>query len=214
MIKTAQIKKWEGEFGKSYTERNPYTVEDTESLYITRYGTGRIKMNEEFIGNLDRRSRILEVGSNVGAQSLVLQKMGFNNLYSIEIQDRAIEVSKSISKGLNIIKGSALDIPFKDRWFDMVFTSGVLIHIAPQDIKQAIKEIHRCTKRYIWGFEYFAEEHTGIDYRGEKDLLWKADFAQIYLNAFGDLRMIREKKFKYLENDNEDEMFLLEKVSG
>lgn len=212
MKKTQQMKKWTCAFGNEYTSRNPYAFEDTENLYLKLYGVRRTEMNREFIGNLRNSLKILEVGSNVGAQLIVLQKMGFTDLYGIEIQEGAIEFSKSITKGINIIKGSALDIPFKDNYFDLVFTSGVLIHIAPADIIEVMKEIHRTTRKYIWGFEYFAEEYVEIEYRGEKNLLWKANFSEIYLHNFTDLKLLKEKKYKYLHNTNVDQMFLLEKV--
>lgn len=212
MKKTQQMEKWTCAFGNEYTSRNPYAFEDTENLYLKLYGVRRTEMNREFIGNLRNSLKILEVGSNVGAQLIVLQKMGFTDLYGIEIQEGAVEFSKSITKGINIIKGSALDIPFKDNYFDLVFTSGVLIHIAPADIIEVMKEIHRTTRKYIWGFEYFAEEYTEIEYRGEKNLLWKANFSEIYLHNFTDLKLLKEKKYKYLHNTNVDQMFLLGKV--
>jgi len=213
MKNTHQIQQWEGSFGREYTSRNPYLFDDTEALYSKLYGVRRTEMNSEFIGQMDRSLKILEVGSNVGAQLIVLQNMGFSNLYGIELQEGAIEFSKTITRGIYIIKGSALDIPFKDHFFDMVFTSGVLIHISPQDIAKAIQEIYRTSKKYIWGFEYFAEKFTEIEYRGEKNLLWKANYPDIYMKYFSDLHLVKERKFKYLQNDNRDQMYLLEKYS-
>lgn len=212
MGKTYQIEKWTGEFGRTYTKRSPYKVKDTNDLYKRLYGITRSEMNNEFIGNLPSSINILEIGSNVGAQLLVLQEMGFQKLYGIEIQFEAIKFSRSISEKIYIIQGLASNIPFKDSFFDLVFTSGVLIHIPPRDICHVISEVYRCSSRYIWGFEYFAEEYTEIEYRGEKNLLWKANFAQMYLNLFQNIRLIKEKKFPYIGNNNVDQMFLLEKI--
>jgi pseudaminic acid biosynthesis-associated methylase len=210
-----QAKKWAGIFGEDYTDRNPVMPGETDRLYDEKlYGISRTEMNEKFIGDLDRSVRILEVGCNVGAQLLILQKMGFSNLYGIEIQDYAVELAKSKAGRINIIRGSVLAIPFKGSFFDLVFTSGVLIHISPDDIRDALKEIRRCASRYIWGFEYYSDEYTEISYRGEKDLLWKADFMRAYLDIFEDLRLLKEEKFKYKDNDNIDQMFLLGKVSS
>lgn len=94
----------------------------------------------------------------------------------------------------------------------MVFTSGLLIHIPPSNIEEVLKEIHRCTKKYIWGLEYFAEEYEEVKYRGHNDLLWKADFPKLYLDTFKDIKLIKQKRFKYLDNDNEDIMFLFKKI--
>ena len=128
-----------------------------------------------------------------------------------EINKYAVELAKSRTKNINIIQGSAFDVPFKDGYFDLVFTSGVLIHISPDEIAKAINEIYRCTNRYIWGFEYYADKYTKVKYRGHDELLWKADFADLYLESFGDMNVLKREKIKYLDNENVDEMFLLEK---
>ncbi len=208
---TDQTAIWSGNFGREYTERNALSCEEMDALYQKNFGTTRTEMNAEFVGEVHRRVRILEVGANSGTQLLSLQKMGFTNLSGIELQEHAVELARQQTKNIEIIQGTAFDIPFEDNSFDLVFTSGVLIHIAPADIKTALTEIHRCARRYIWGFEYFAEAYTPIEYRGNKNLLWKANFARLYLNAFNDLRLVKERRFKYTDSKNEDSMFLLEK---
>jgi len=208
-----QIAKWKDKFGKEYTDRNALTLDELERMYENNFGLNRTKLNNIFIGKLDHSIKILEVGSNIGNQLLLLQKMGFKNLYGIEINDYAVELSKKRTKNINIIQGSAFDIPFKDKYFDLVFTSGLLIHIAPHDINLVLNEIYRCTKEYIWGFEYYDEKYTEIIYRGKKYLLWKANFPQLYLDLFKNIKLIKEKKIKYLNNNNVDVMFLLDKKS-
>jgi pseudaminic acid biosynthesis-associated methylase len=208
---TEQMQKWAGQFGKDYTDRNALSLEEMETLYERNYGQTRTELNARFLKGIDRSVRILEVGSNVGNQLLCLQRMGFNNLYGIELQSYAVELSKSRTRRINIIEGSAFDIPYKDGYFDLVFTSGVLIHVGPSDIALVVREIHRCTREYVWGFEYYADHYTEIPYRGQRNLLWKADFARLYLDQFGDLELVKEERLKYLDNDNIDTMFLLRK---
>ena len=108
-----------------------------------------------------------------------------------------------------VMEGSVLKIPFDDASFDLVFTSGLLIHIAPRDLPLAMKEIHRCAKRWIWGFEYYAPQMTDRLYRGQSGLLWKADYARLYAETFPDLELVLEQRVKYLGNENMDSMFLL-----
>ena len=218
---TKQMEKWTAKLGREYTNTNLHTLEEREKWYLKNLGITRTKMNLEFLGNLPSSLRILEVGCNIGTQLLYLQKMGFKSLYGLELQNYAVELSKSRTKDINIIQGSAFDIPFRDGFFDLVYTSTLLIHIAPVDIEQVLKGIYRCTKNYIWGYEFFAENYTQLKFRGEKELLWKTNFAKLYLDTFKDLRLIKEKKFKYLPdpNDNKyqnclDTMFLLEKGSS
>jgi len=209
---TQQLKKWSGDFGKEYTDRSIYGPKELDIFYKNMWGVKRSEMNEEFLFEIKKNvSSILEVGANVGNQLALLQSTGFKNLYGIEIQGYAVEKAKELTKGINIIEGSAFDIPFKDGYFDMVFTSGVLIHIAPSDINTVLDEIYRSSKRYIWCFEYYADKYTEIGYRGNKNLLWKTNFCELFLDRFKDLALLKEKKFRYVDNDNVDSMFLLEK---
>jgi pseudaminic acid biosynthesis-associated methylase len=208
---TKQIEKWSGQFGREYTDRNALSLEELEKLYERNYGISRTKMNTVFIGDVDRSIRILEVGSNIGNQLACLQKMGFTNLYAIELQACAVKLSKLRTRSINSIQGSAFNIPCRDGSFDLVFTSGLLIHISPTDIDFVLDEIYRGARKYIWGFEYYADCLTEVNYRGETELLWKTNFAKLYLERFPNLKLIREKRFKYLKNDNLDAMFLLEK---
>lgn len=208
---THQINEWKGEFGKEYTDRNSQTLEEMRSYYVSNYGVSLDQMCLPFFRYLDRSIRILEVGCNVGMQLLFLQSLGYRSLYGIEIQEYAVEKAKTLTKGTNIIQGTAFDIPFRDNYFDLVFTAGVLIHIAPSDIHLALNEIYRVTSRYIWGREYYSDHSTEVDYRGNNKLLWKADFAKVYLDQFDDLKLIKEERFKYLHNEDEDTFYLLEK---
>lgn len=212
---TRQMKEWTGNFGKKYTDRNVLSLPEMEALYKKLYGITRTEINSKFIGHFDRDIKILEVGSNIGNQLLCLQKIGFRNLYGIELQSYAVELSKSRTEGINITQGSAFDIPFRDGFFHLAFTSGVLIHIAPEDISKALDEIYRCTKEYIWCFEYYSDAYTQINYRGHSDLLWKANFSKLFLQRFKNLLLVKEEHFKWLDNSNNiDFMFLLQKKNG
>ena len=211
MIKsTAQEKFWSSEFGKEYMERNTLSLQELNKLYTTNFGVSRSRINKDFLGKL-KIGNILEIGCNVGNQLALLQEEGFKNLYGIEIFPKAVELAKTHTKSINIVQGSGFDLPFKDNSFDLVFTAGVLIHISPKDIKKIMKEIHRVSKKYIWGFEYFSPDHIAIPYRGNKDRLWKGDFAKMYMGQFPDLKLVKEKRYKYLQNDNLDCGFLLKK---
>ncbi|MGE0567941.1 MAG: pseudaminic acid biosynthesis-associated methylase [Bacteroidia bacterium] len=211
MKKTEQMEFWKGQFGKEYNERNSFSQEEWDQFYINNWGVTKIEMNAKCIGDLPKDIKILEVGANIGMQLAGLQRMGFTNLYGIELQQNAVEVAKQNTKGINVIQGSAFDIPFKDGYFDLVFTSGVLIHISPNDLPNAMDEMYRCSNKYIWGFEYFAETITDINYRGNTGFLWKADYAQLFLDRFNDLDLVKKDFYKYTNEDNVDCMYLLSK---
>jgi|SRR5438445_2490344 len=69
-------------------------------------------------------------------------------------------------------------------------------------------------RRYVWGLEYYAPQYQEVEYRGHKALLWKTDFAKLYLDAFPDLRLVKQRIFRELDGPNEDIMFLLEKPAS
>lgn len=207
---THQRRTWEEEFGEGYLERNVYNPSELNRFYQNRFGYTKDQLNDEFLKDIPKDAKILEVGTNIGNQLFHLQSQGFTNLYGIEIQDRAINYAKHRTDNLNIIKGDALNIPFKDGFFDVVFTHGVLIHISPDNIKQVLKEIYRVSNQYIWGLEYYADTYTDLEYHGQKNIMWKTNFCQLYLDTFPTLKLIKEEKYKYTnENHLVDQMFLL-----
>ncbi|MBK8982285.1 MAG: methyltransferase domain-containing protein [Ignavibacteria bacterium] len=212
MSSTRQEEVWKTNFGEEYNERNTYENKALDEVYVSDIGITRTAMNEDFIGNLDRDMKILEVGCNIGIQLVNLQEMGFKNLYGFELQPHAVELARQRTKGINIIQATAYDIPFKDGFFDMVFSNRVLIHLNPDHISKAIAEIYRCTNDYIYGSEYYADELTEIkNYHGETNIAWKRDFAGLYSELFPDLKLIKEKKYKYTFNDDVDSTFLFRK---
>lgn len=207
MDRTEQEEFWKGEFGNEYTLRN---AGDWDAFYKKQWGITRTELNAEFLSEVDKNAQILEVGCNRGNQLQILHNQGFKNLWGIDVNKHALKIAKE-NTTFNISEGSALEIPFEDEYFELVFTSGVLIHIAPTDLPKVMQEMHRVSKRYIWGFEYYSEELTEIEYRGHKHRLWKNDFVKLFRDHFPELKATRQRKIQYLNNDNVDMMYLLEK---
>lgn len=213
-----QTQAWASELGSEYTDRNMMTVAQMNEMFVKRYGTSRTSMNFDFVGDLEKSTKILEVGTNIGNQLLCLQDMGFTNLYGIDVSQHAVDASKYRTSNIDIRVGSAQEIPFGDRYFDLVFTSGVLIHINPGDLRKAMKEIYRCSSCYIWGLEYFSLRYEEIPYRGTEEtseLLWSGNFLRMYRELFKGLRYVKARSFLCVEDGketgNRDMMFLLSK---
>ncbi len=195
---TTQEKFWTSSFGAEYMKRNHLSNDELDGMYMKKFSKTRSELNRNFLEGLPIKN-ILEVGCNIGNQLALLQSQGYRNLYGIEVFDQAVEISKQRTSGINIIQGSAFDIPFKDRYFDLVFTSGVLIHISPQDILTAIHEIYRVSRTYIWGYEYFDDTHHPLAYRENTDRLWCGNFANMYLDTFPDLTLVKEQRLPFKE---------------
>jgi pseudaminic acid biosynthesis-associated methylase len=213
-MKTSQISVWTENFGREYTDRNSLSLRDLDVLYEQNYGVGRRKLNQRFLAPISCDSRILEVGCNLANQLALLEAMGYSQLHGVEIQHYALQQAQARLPGVRWVEASAFELPYPDGYFDMIFTSGVLIHIAPGDLPQAMAEIHRCASSYIWGFEYYAAEATQVRYRGHADLLWKMDYAELYLRQFADLELVRAEHLAYKADSNVDCMFMLRKNSS
>ena len=210
---TPQVQQWRGEFGREYTRRNSLSPEEVDALWQKNYGMTRSELNRRFLAGIPTGARILEVGCNIGNQLLLLQQLGYSDLHGVDVQTSALQIARSRAGDVDFVQASAFALPYCDKHFDLVYTSGVLIHISPRDVPAVLDEIHRCTKGYIWGSEYYAPAVTEIHYRGHGDLLWKMNYAKEYLARFHDLEMVAEHRLPYLENENVDSMFLLRRTA-
>ena len=216
MITTQQEQFWSGEFGQQYTDRNTRDRDEWNDFYRQNWGLTKSEMNARFTSGWLPETRILEVGCNTGMQLRGLQDAGFTSLYGVELQGYAVEKAKQATQHINIIQGSGFDLPFRDGFFDVVCTNGVLIHIAPNDLSAIMDEMVRCSSRYIWGFEYYSPELTTIQYRGNDGFLWKADYAALFQQRHPSLHLVKQELFPYVnagESGNVDYMYLLEKTA-
>jgi pseudaminic acid biosynthesis-associated methylase len=209
---TKQVREWASDFGREYTDRNTLDPAELDALWLSNYGVTRTELNRNFLEGVPSDASILEVGCNVGNQLLLLSGMGYTNLCGIDVQSYAIQIAQTRVPSGSTVEGSALDIPFPDDHFDLVFTSGLLIHIAPADLPKVFGEIHRVTKTWILGSEYYSPTLAEINYRGHEDLLWKNDFSRLYRDQYPDLKLVREKRLPYLKGPNTDTMFLLQRI--
>ncbi len=175
-----QLAIWQGEFGRAYTERNVLDRRTREPAF-----------REMFAGLA--LERVLEVGCNRGHNLATLADgLRIPGVFGIEPGEHALELARNASPRAFVLPGRAEALPFRDQWFDLVFTCGVLIHVPPAGLDAALAEIVRCSRRYVLAVEYFAPEETRIDYRGHSELLWKRDYAAEYCRRHSELRVLRK----------------------
>ncbi|MFX1256293.1 MAG: pseudaminic acid biosynthesis-associated methylase [Promethearchaeota archaeon] len=162
---------WQGDFGIKYTIRNKIIPENLVPFYK------RITKELEI-------KRILEVGCNRGHNLVALSYCGQYELYGIDINPYSIVLAKE-NKEINFAVGNIFDILYKDGYFDLVMTVGVLIHIDPLDLKEVLTEIMRVSNRYFFMMEYNYdfEDFEKIKYR-ENVGLWRGNFRKFVLENF------------------------------
>ena len=72
--------------------------------------------------------------------------MGFKNLLGVEINDYAVSQAKKLHPEVDIIKGSAFDLPFRDNYFDLVYSGQSIEHITEPECDTVLREVYRVLK--------------------------------------------------------------------
>lgn len=181
-----QLDLWKSGFGDEYAERNA-RLENTESVRALFQVWSRVLQNTKH----SKVNTALEVGCNIGANLYVLKNL-VQQCSGVEPNEKVVAMAKANPelKNVNIQNSDGYKLPFADASQDLVFTSGVLIHVAPDDLGKMTDEIYRTSKRYIACLEYFSPQPTEIKYRGLDGFLFKRDFGGFYLDRYPDLKVV------------------------
>ncbi len=193
-MENIQLERWSSDFGEKYLSRNA-------SVNFSEAHCARTKEHfKEMLDQTKNVKRILEVGCNTGHNFTVLSQLGDFELVGIEPQVKAIQLGKEKNVPATLVKGSAYDIPFFDGYFDLVFASGVLMHISPDSLPKALKEIDRVTRKYFFTTDYFDEAEVDVHYHGHDNMLWRRDMQKACAEVLPHMRLILKKQF-----DKQDE---------
>ena len=111
-------------------------------------------------------------------------------LWGIDVNESSLAQVPITAPGTNTAWAVARSLPFRDGWFDLVFTAALLIHQPDNVLPIVMSEIVRCSKRWVMCAEYFAEERTEVDWRGTQGALIKRDYALIYQQVFPELTLV------------------------
>ena len=181
---------WKGKFGDDYSDRNPITAEDIENRKTAWVQIIALIHNSKKTPYIFSSS-FFEMGAGTGRNIISLHKLYIQNnmpgpkLFAEEPNDRTRAVlignAKEIGANLRIVNEKE---KMPSGIADITFTSGVLIHIPPNELIDQMKELYRLSKKYIVIMEYFSPELREIQYHGEK-ALWLNDFGSIMLDNFG-----------------------------
>jgi len=172
-----QLEHWTGTAGHEYIERNDFAD------YKLKQGVTAFK---RILKGLKFRS-LLEVGANIGLNLWFINEIfkGKKTLYAVEPFQEAFEVLL-YQKYFNVRAANCdgYKLPHYDEEIDIVMTSGVLIHVSPENLKKMTDEIVRVSKKYIICSEYFSDKPEAIPYRGQTGLLFKRDFGKWYVDNY------------------------------
>ncbi len=176
---TRQEKIWAGAFGDAYVDRN----RRLDQLAGKRHLFARILARAPGVES------VLELGANIG---LNLQAIGEllprARLAGVEINEKAHAELARLPR-VEAVLGSLFDF-VPEEPFDLVFTAGVLIHLAPERLAEAYDRLHAAGRRYLLVIEYYNPTPVEVPYRGERELLFKRDFAGEIMDRFDDLALV------------------------
>jgi pseudaminic acid biosynthesis-associated methylase len=171
---------WSGEFGDEYTHRNRVDW------------MKRVPFWRRIMAQTEARS-VLDVGCNAGWNLHAINVADRPTVVAvgIDVNDRA--VAEARRKGLHTVLGSIYDIgALYFETFDLVCTSGVLIHVAPAELEAAMRNVIAASRRWVLAVEYESDQEEGVLYRGNTDRLWKRPFGRLY-EAIG-LKLVSDSK--------------------
>jgi pseudaminic acid biosynthesis-associated methylase len=173
-----QLEHWTGTAGHEYIERNDFADYKLEQG-VTAYK--RILKGLKF-------HSLLEVGSNIGLNLWFINEIfkGKKHFYAVEPYYEAYQslIKNERFNLMNKWNCDGFDLPIRSKSIDIVMTSGVLIHVAPENLKRMTDEIVRVSKKYIICSEYFSDKPEAIPYRGQTGLLFKRDFGKWYVDNY------------------------------
>ena len=201
--KTEQENFWAGQFGKEYIGRN-----ESESHVVNRMvHFGQILRSASSVKS------IIELGCNNGMNLQALKRLSPNfELEALEINPEAAQIAREL--GIALVHTQTIAEPIETgRTYDLTFTSGVLIHINPNSLIAVYDNLYRLSNRYILVNEYYNPTPTVVEYRGNKDRLFKRDFAGELMDLYS-LRLVNYGFFYHRDNyfpRDDSNWFLLEK---
>lgn len=170
---------WASEFGNDYINRN-----NSEELLASN-----LAFFSKILQLTNESPRdFLEFGANIGMNIRALRLLFPKSFFC------GVEINAEACKHLREISDETFESSIEDfipnRSYEVVFSKGVLIHIAPENLPIVYEKLYASSNKWILLAEYYNPTPISIDYRGHKDKLFKRDFAGEMMEKYPDLRLI------------------------
>ena len=207
---TDQERFWRGEQGDAYINRNIGVDINHRVAFWNRV----IAWDE-----VNAPQSVIELGANIGLNLQAIRaihtalKLAQPELFAVEINERACEHLRAARipyapVSLTQIVGVGI--------YELAFTMGVLIHVAPADLPSAYAVLDMCSSKYVLMAEYYSPSPREIRYRGETERCWARDFAGEFMDQFSGKYRLADYGFVYHRDPlmplDDISWFLMEKV--
>lgn len=153
--------------------------------YMVRNADAGARRHEFWLGRVlgpCPTTSVLEVGCNVGANLQHIAPV-VPRVVGVDINVHALAAAQLIPN-VTAVHAPATALPFVDASFDLVFTSGVLIHLDHEQLPRAMDEMVRVSRRFLLAIEYFAPTEVEVPYRGHAGALWKRPYDLFFALRF------------------------------
>jgi len=135
-----------------------------QRLYELGYHSGKKNHGLLFVAYIVKNylfDSIMDIGCSQGMIVETFKNKGRKSI-GIDVSPKAIENSKKLGYN-NCYVASVTEIPFEENSVDAVFSCDTMEHLIENDVKQAISEIKRVARKYLF---------LKISYEEEKNRTW------------------------------------------
>lgn len=157
---------WEGSFGNDYVDRNRVD-------WAKRVPFWRSLIPDDV-------TTILEVGCNIGGNLKAIRAAVDIKPVGVDVNEKALLEAAGAGFEVHRMPGHEVSCRLGTGVFDLVFTAGVLIHVAPEELQWTMRAIVNASRKYVVAVEYAHPEETEVEYRGHDGKLWKRPFGRLY----------------------------------
>lgn len=175
---------------RAATEQEAFWAQQYAQEYIARNSAWDAELGaqawRQMLARADQPiANFLECGCNIGRNlGLLAQVLPYARPSIIEISPPAFEFVTRRHRIEHAFNGPILEAELPSEAFDLVFTTGVLIHIHPDQLLATMRRMFDHSRRYILMGEYFNRTPVMLEYRGERDRLFKRDFGKLFAENF------------------------------
>lgn len=167
---------WAGDFGDAYTNRNAAAGEGRQPFWT--------QILERTVA-----TSVLEVGCNLGGNLRWLAPR-VDRAAGVDVNPHALSTLRSRLPNVCAVRAAGAALPWEDASFDLTLTVGVLIHQPAESLPGVMREVARCSRRWLLCAEYYAGEDVEVPYRGQAGALFKRDFGALYQAEIPGLRLV------------------------
>lgn len=162
---------------------------DTQKFWIDEGGDAYHKRNRvewwkrkpvwDGLINMTAARSVFEFGTgpgwNLSAIKAVHAEVG---CWGCDINANAVREAQAAK--LDVHAGSLIQMGYTIPTFDLTYTVGCLIHIAPRYLEEIMRRMILMSNRYVLSIEYESDIEVEINYRGQDGLLWKRPYGEMY----------------------------------